>query len=286
MDYNESDNAHKDADILSFDEDVKNQYHPAYCAAIELELREDKAQLTYDKEYNLNTKPNKMDLLVIKNNGARLKNGIGAAFKKHNIIEFKSPGDRLNERVYNRTMGYVYLYMAYEAEDIPIEDITVTFLREGYPRKLMKWFGANGFEISMYEKGIYYVRKKDHVEMQVIVTGRLSSEHKWLTKISSKLEKEDFAEMNREIKTLSDDKDVLNAESVYELSMALNKDKEYMKEVIGMGIITDMHKENLEQKNKIEQLSEELQSKDKQLNELLKEVEELRKLVGNKIAML
>lgn len=36
---------------------VKTQWHPAFCAAIELELAADKGNLEYTNEYNLTSKP-------------------------------------------------------------------------------------------------------------------------------------------------------------------------------------------------------------------------------------
>lgn len=44
----------------------KTQWHPAFCSAMRLELREDKEFLEYFNEYNLNTKPLQIDLLIIK----------------------------------------------------------------------------------------------------------------------------------------------------------------------------------------------------------------------------
>jgi len=44
----------------------KKQWHPAFCAAMELEFREDKDILHFEREYNLSKKPLHMDLLVIK----------------------------------------------------------------------------------------------------------------------------------------------------------------------------------------------------------------------------
>ena len=308
--YNALINEEDDSSEVSYEERFKNQYHPAYCAAIELELREDKEHLLYNKEYNLNSKPNEVDLLVIETDNNKVKSGIGSIFKKHNFFEFKNPKDSLDIRMYYRTMGYVNLYLAYESDDIPIEDVSISFLREGYPRKLMKWFEIEGFDITAYEDGIYYVRKYGHVDMQVIVTSRLSKSYAWVTKISSKLEKEDFIKMCDEFRVLDDDKDCLNAESVMDLSVRLNKDKEDMKEVIGMGVIKEMFDENrktinelknqlqnkdqqLQNKDeKLQNKDEQLQNKDEQLQKeidentkLRKEIEDLKKLVGNKIAM-
>lgn len=45
--------------------DIKIQWHPGFVAAMDLELAENRADLIYEKEYNLNTKPLEIDLLVI-----------------------------------------------------------------------------------------------------------------------------------------------------------------------------------------------------------------------------
>lgn len=44
---------------------AKLQWHPAFCAAAELELRLNKADLEFKREYNLSKKPLQMDLLII-----------------------------------------------------------------------------------------------------------------------------------------------------------------------------------------------------------------------------
>ncbi|MBQ9608903.1 MAG: hypothetical protein IJV15_05590 [Lachnospiraceae bacterium] len=310
-------------DNPSTEDELKKQYHPAFCAAMELELREDKAHLIFEDEYNLNTKPNKIDFLVINVSGnVRVKSGLGAIFKKHNLFEFKGFRDSLNERVYHRTMGYVHLYITYGDVNIPIDEITVSFLREAYPRKMMKYFEENGFAITSYDNGIYHVKRSGHIDMQVIVTSRLGNPYVWINKITSRLKPEDILQMQKEIAGLSDEIDLVNAESVVDMSISLNKDKEYLKEMMGMGALRDMFKEEFEEKDrKISDLSEQLESKDKQLQnqseqleskdkqlqnqseqleskdkqlqteheeniKLRKEIEELKKLVGNKIAML
>ena len=42
------------------------QWQPAFVAAMELELSENRKELYFEAEYNLNTKPLEVDLLVIK----------------------------------------------------------------------------------------------------------------------------------------------------------------------------------------------------------------------------
>ena len=88
-----------------------------------------------------------------------------------------------------------------------------------------------------------------------------------------------------EFRVLDDDKDCINAESVMDLSVRLNKDKEYMKEVIGMGVIKEIFDENCELKGQLQNKDEQLKKEINENTKLRKEIEELKKLVGNKIAM-
>ena len=69
---------------------AKIQWHPAFCAAAELELRSNKGDLEFKREYNLSKKPLQMDLLIIeKRKGVQIQNEIGKIFRGHNIIEYK-----------------------------------------------------------------------------------------------------------------------------------------------------------------------------------------------------
>ena len=62
-----------------------------------LEFAEQRKNLVFEKEYNLNTKPLEIDLLVIKKDvSVKLINEIGDIFRGHNIMEYKSPEDHLD----------------------------------------------------------------------------------------------------------------------------------------------------------------------------------------------
>lgn len=127
-----------------------------------LELIENKADLDYTNEYNLNSKPIQMDLLVIKKSrDVEIKNEIGKIFRGHNIMDYKSPQDDLNLDTYVKVIGYACMYKASEVhvDDIDLNDITITLVREGKPRELLKWFEENAYEVREMYKGIYYVEK-------------------------------------------------------------------------------------------------------------------------------
>ena len=77
--------------------EIKIQWHPGFVAAVNLELAENRNDLIYEKEYNLNTKPLEIDLLVIKKDShVQITNEIGRLFKGHNILEYQSPEDHLD----------------------------------------------------------------------------------------------------------------------------------------------------------------------------------------------
>lgn len=56
-----------------------------------LELSYNRQNLIFEKEYNLNTKPLEIDLLIIKKeSNFPIKNEVGHLFKGHNIIGTQS----------------------------------------------------------------------------------------------------------------------------------------------------------------------------------------------------
>ena len=60
-------------------------------------------------------------------------------------------------------------------------------VREGKPKKLLSFFKEKGYNVSEYEKGIYHVLKKDHVDVQVVVTKEVGDDYLWLKALSDKL---------------------------------------------------------------------------------------------------
>lgn len=243
------------------------QYHPPMCASLELEFRENRDEIICETEHNLNTKPNSIDFLVVKKDAATvMKSGLGAIFKKYNLVEYKSPRDSLGEKIYYRTMGYANILIAYEDDRFTMDDVTITFVRQAKHVKLMKQLREWGFDIGEYEPGIYHVRKTDHADMQIIVTRLLGKQYKWISKLTDQVELEDVKNMIDDIHSLDNERELLNAESVFDLMTRLNRNKDWMKEVNGMGAFRDLFKEDFEQRDrKIAELSKQLQSKDEQL---------------------
>lgn len=208
------------------EKDINTQWHPAFCSAVKLELREDAEYLTYTNEYNINSMPLKMDMLIIKKpKNVEIKNEIGKIFRGHNIMEYKSPDDAMNLDTFMKVKGYACIYKANEEhiDDIMLDDITITMVRESKPKKLFKWFKENDYHIVEKYRGIYYVTKEKEFPVQVIVSQRLSKKHqKWLTLLTRKLDTEDMKRAVHQTNALmqKDEKD--QADSVMQVVLKEN----------------------------------------------------------------
>lgn len=79
-----------------------------------LELRQNRNDLIFEKEYNLNTKPLEIDLLIIKKTATtQIVNEIGRFFRGHNIVEYKSPEAHLDIDTFYKVGAYAGLYKSY-----------------------------------------------------------------------------------------------------------------------------------------------------------------------------
>ena len=208
--------------------ELKTQWHPAFVSAMQLELKEDAKYLDFTSEYNLNTKPLEMDLLIVKKEkDVELKNEIGKIFRKHNIVEYKSPNDSMNLSTYMKVIAYACLYKAYEerVDDIDLDEITITLVRERKSEKLFRWFENNGYQVEETFKGIYYVSKEGYFLTQVIVSKQLSRENqKWLTLLSGDLDRTDVARVVSQIKTLAEENEKRHGDSVLQVAMQENEE--------------------------------------------------------------
>ena len=167
------------------------QWHPVFFAGIQIELEDEADKLTFEREYALSTKPMLIDVVIIKKNteGA-IKKNIGRIFKKHNIVEYKSPDDYLSIDDFYKVYGYACFYKssASKQDYISANELTITFVSKSYPRKMVKHLKKiKGYSIKQVDKGIYYIFG-DFFPMQLIVTSRLSSKNNlWLSSLTNDL---------------------------------------------------------------------------------------------------
>ncbi|MCI8557210.1 MAG: hypothetical protein HFI19_05485 [Lachnospiraceae bacterium] len=206
--------------------DIEVQWHPGFVAAMNLELAGNRADLIYEKEYNLNMKPLAIDLLVIKKNAhVQIENEIGKLFRGHNIMEYKSPQDHLDIDVFYKSGAYASLYKAYGecVDDRTVEDITVSIVREAKPVGLFNYFEKHGVRMTNPYQGIYYILDNVLFPTQIIVTGELDKRnHIWLKALSDKMEKQDLKELLEHVNALSKKQEKELADSVLEVSIKAN----------------------------------------------------------------
>ncbi len=267
----------KDADVT--------YWHPAFYADIQIELKDDADNLIFENEHQLGTKPMEIDVLIIKKESERpVKKNIGKIFKKHNIIEYKSPGDSLSVDDFYKIYGYTCFYKV----DVPyvnsisIKELTITFVSEKYPRKLIHHLKTvKNYDIEMTEAGIYSV-KGDIIPIQIIVTRKLSDgENLWLRSLTNNLKETEKAKKLIE-DYLENTKNNLY-QSVMETIMRANQ--KTFEEVNGMSdIIMEIVQEKFDRKLK-EALEKELEkAKKEQLKKTKEEVtEQLTKQVTEEV---
>ena len=211
--------------------DTKVQWHPGFVAAMNLELAKNRDDLIFVKEYNLNTKPLEIDLLVIKKDtDASIENEIGEIFKGHNILEYKSPQDHLDIDTFYKVGAYASLYKSYgeTVDAIKADDITVSLVRDAKPVELFKYFEAHQYSITCPCRGIYYIEGAVLFPTQIIVTRELESDaHIWLKALSDRIEKQDMEELLKRISLLTEQGDREMADSVLEVSAQVNWQKFY-----------------------------------------------------------
>ena len=165
-------------------------------------------------------------MIVKKSKEVEIKNEIGKIFRRHNIIEYKSPDDAMNLNTYMKVIAYACLYKAYEShtDEIELHEITITMVREKKPVKLLEWFERNGYQVKVAYKGIYYVIRDNHFMTQVIVSKELSKDNqKWLTLLSRNLSQNDAKRVVAQIEVLTEKSEKSYVDSVLQVAMKENK---------------------------------------------------------------
>ena len=169
------------------------QWHPAFYAGLQIELAEDRANLIFENEHQLSTRPMEIDILIIKKErDVPVRKNIGQIFRKYNIIEYKSPSDYLNVDDFYKVYGYACFYKADTGgtDVIPAEELTITLVCCRYPRKLIKYLQEKRkYIVKKAGDGIFYI-DGDHIPIQLIVTSQLlETENLWLKNLTNKIEK-------------------------------------------------------------------------------------------------
>ena len=206
----------------------RKQWHGPYFGSMRLELKSSKEDCEYRDEYPLNKKALQIDMLAVaKRKLAWVLDEITANFRKHNIIEFKSPDDDLNLDVFYKTVGYACLYKAQESRvgEIPETEIAITFIRERKPEKLLQKL-EEWYHVERCAPGIYRVETdKPLFPVQILVLREMEwRKHIWLTALQRKISLEHARALVLEANKLKHPDEKEWADAVFQLVVANNKE--------------------------------------------------------------
>lgn len=167
------------------------QWHDGFHAALQIELQGEAAHLRFCSEYEVYKKSLRIDTVVMKDSEDKpVQKNIGKIFRKHNLIEYKSPDDYISIDDFYKVYGYACLYQSNteKVHEISMEDITITFVCSHYPRKMMKILKQErNIGAVQKGKGIYWLTN-DPVTMQIIVVTQLpAKENRWLSSLKRDL---------------------------------------------------------------------------------------------------
>ena len=172
-------------------EKTKLQWHPAFGAALRITLQDEMRYLEMHEEHLLSKKPLQIDVLIIKKlQDVKIKKTIGRIFRKHNIIEYKSPDDSLSVNDFYKVYGYACIYQSNtdRIKEIDPEDLTLTFVCSHYPREFLKHLERVRGMCTEYQGGGIYYLKGDSIPMQLLITPRMSDkENYWIQSMRTDL---------------------------------------------------------------------------------------------------
>jgi hypothetical protein len=181
-------------------------WHTAFFEAIQMELDEYSQDLQFISEFQLNTQPLKIDVVIIKKSrDIAIEKNIASIFRKENIAEYKSPEDYVSVDDFYKVYGYACLYSSLNKVDI--KDLTLTFVESRYPREVLAHLQEiRGYTVEEKWPGIYII-KGDILPIQIIDNRKLSEEENiWLRDLDNRLKPPEIRQITTEIQKLGKDK--------------------------------------------------------------------------------
>ena len=169
----------------------RSHWHPAFLLAVQMELFDYRDSLEFKYEYQLTSEPLRIDILVIKKpKNLIIDKNIARMFRSDNILEYKSPSDYLSVKDFFKVYAYANLYAAI-TPGVDLADITITFVTNRYPRKLLHYLAnVRSYTVNETSPGIYYVTG-DYISIQIIESRKLPAEENlWLNSLRNDLKAE------------------------------------------------------------------------------------------------
>ena len=208
----------------------KLQWHPAFYAGIQIDLEKEAHKLIFENEHQLGTKPKEIDVLIIKKKANQpIQKNIGRIFRKHNLVEYKSPTDYLNIDDFYKVYGYALFYKSdtKTVDEIAIDDLTITYVSSKRPRELLKHLFRRGYQITQKDAGIYYIEAGEtfqQIPMQLIILSELSADDNlWLKSLSNNIQ--DYDQIEKLSNEYGKNKDRNLYQSVMNVIIRANKEK-------------------------------------------------------------
>lgn len=237
-------------------EETNVQWHLGVKPAVDLELAEERASLSYFRDFSLNQQALEIDLLIIRKEGGQpIKNEIGRLFRKYNIIEYKSPKDELNIDTLYKVGAYTSLYKAYgdTVDERRADEITTSLIRKAKPVKLFRYFEEHGIRLENPFKGIYYVKDGVLFPTQIVVIKELNpQEHIWLAALSDGMHKQQLKDLLVKVESFHTKLDKELADAV--LGVAIKANWQVAQELRGDGNMCEALMELMEPEiNKIKE---------------------------------
>jgi len=204
----------------------KIQWHPGFLAGMELELK--KYQLDFKSEHQLTRGPLYIDILIIRKlTDERIDNEIGEIFRRHNIVEYKSPDDELSIDVFYKVQAYAGLYKAAgeHVNEIQADEITVSLVRASYPEEMMNQLKKLGAKIIQRHPGVYDIVGVGLFPTQVITTKRLTAgTHAALRVLTTNVRREDVKAFLTETRNMENQGDKSRVDAILQVSVSANKE--------------------------------------------------------------
>ena len=205
-------------------------------AALGFSLSRYKDRLQKRDLVKLNTKPREIDVQIIdKQYGSeRIDNAIGHLFERHNLIELKNPYEQLNIDVIWKGISYAAQYKSTGTDKqtgkkgvdaIPIDEVTLTFIRISKPINLFKYMKKRGYGIEQHYPGVYYITGIADIRMQIVVGKELKGDEFVTLRVQgSNASEQDIRKIISFAKTLEDENDREMAEEIIKISLTENRE--------------------------------------------------------------
>jgi hypothetical protein len=197
-----------------------------------LELADYADVLEFKSEYQLNTEPLRVDVVIIKKRkDVVIEKHIAHIFRKDNILEYKSPEDNVSIWDLYKTIAYCYLYASIHKTNV--KDLTLTIVETKYAHDVINYLQEEfGCKVEETWAGIYQISgEKLMFPVQIIESKRLSPEDaELLRNLRNNLGVEDIEKLLLEIRK-HDNRQYLE---IY-MKTVLLANKRVYKEVLKMG---------------------------------------------------